>query len=60
MICSKEELYQALTILKKECRNHPCCQQCPLSKDGMCVVQDKSPEDYSIHNPNDETYRAFD
>lgn len=60
MVCSREELYQALAILKKECKSHSSCQQCPLSKDGICIVQDKAPVDYPIHNPNNETYRAFD
>ena len=39
MTCTREELYQALTVLKKECKTHTSCQQCPLSKDGICIIQ---------------------
>lgn len=61
MVCSKEGLYQALTILKKECSSQPNCFNCPLGNDdGECILQHRPPEKYAIHNPEGKTYRAFD
>lgn len=61
MECTKEELYQALTILKRECSSQISCFNCPLGDcDGECIVQNATPQNYKIHEPEKEKYCAFD
>lgn len=57
---TKQELFQALTVLQEECEAHTTCATCPLSIEGACGVIDETPSNYKVHDPNKEKYRAFD
>lgn len=55
---NKEEILRALKTIQNVCKEHLCCDDCPLEKNGWCVVQDQEPEDWKI-NDTDKIWRAF-
>lgn len=59
---TREELFQALTILQDECRSHESCEDCPLRRNSeFCMLTEQVPSFFKIHNPhNEHSYRAFD
>lgn len=58
---TQEEIINALKIIQDTCRAqtvHPC-YNCPLSKNGDCVLQEQSPEDWKI-STKPPVWKAFE
>ena len=57
---TKEEILNALKIIKEECY-HAACKECPFGeRDGGCLTQDHVPESWSIEDEEPEqVWRAF-
>lgn len=62
MIHTQEEIINALQVIQDTCRemkgSRPC-EQCPLGKNGDCVVQEQSPEDWDISTKPPTIWKAF-
>jgi hypothetical protein len=59
---TKEEIINALKIIKGECEDHPVCNICPFWSPGSvpeCQVSNQYPEDWKINNAEPELWRAF-
>lgn len=61
---TKEEILNALQIIKDECEDTDCCD-CPFGfKDGIpyrCMLKtDAIPEEWRIKNEKDSVWRAFE
>lgn len=58
---TQEEITNALKIIQDTCKAQGVnpCYNCPLSKDGDCVLQDKAPEDWKI-NTSPPVWKAFE
>ena len=59
---TREEITNALKIIQDTCRAqtiYPCYNNCPLSKNGECVLQEQAPEDWKI-NPSPPVWKAFE
>ena len=56
---SKEEIINALTVIKETCKEHGC-QECPMmyNGNGGCNVRIYDPEDWDLNIPV-EVWRAF-
>ena len=59
---TQEEIVNALQVIKDTCKEryegNPC-GNCPLSKNGDCVLQNQPPEDWKI-KPSAPIWRAFE
>ena len=55
---SREEVLKALRTIKGVCLAHGLCEDCPLSKNGDCVINNKIPEEWQIRST--EKWTAFD
>ena len=48
---SQEEIINALKVIQDTCNEQHApypCEQCPLSKNGGCVIQEQSPDEWKI------------
>ena len=59
---TQEEVINALQVIQDTCQEmhefYPC-QHCPLSKNGTCVLQQQTPEEWKI-NPKPPVWKAFE
>ena len=55
---NKEEILKALRTIKGVCMAHGRCEDCPLSKNGNCDVQEQTPEGWSIRST--DKWTAFE
>ena len=59
---TQEEIINALKVIQDVCKeapdSHPC-EHCPLSKNGYCVLQEKSPESWKLRT-NPPVWTAFE
>lgn len=57
---TKEEILNALQIIKDEC-NCRVCRMCPFSHNGSeCTIQNFVPEDWQIKMEKDSEWKAFE
>lgn len=59
---TKEEIVNALKVIKDECEDHPVCAACPFwspEANPKCMVSYQYPEDWKINNAEPELWRAF-
>lgn len=59
---TKEEILNALQIIKDECKNvtDGNCRHCPFGTDnGDCLIQDFTPADWPIVKETEPLWRAF-
>ena len=54
---SKEEILKALKTIQNVCKAHQNCNDCPLSKNGYCVLGEQDPVDWRIRAT--DTWKAF-
>lgn len=62
MTYTQEEILHALKVIKDTCEEMPefdPCKHCPLSKNGNCVLQEQSPEEWKI-GPSTPVWKAFE
>lgn len=55
---NKEEILKALRTIKGVCIAHALCENCPLSKNERCVVNEQIPEEWQIKST--DTWTAFE
>ena len=55
---SKEEILKALKTIQNVCKAHQNCNDCPLSKNGYCVLGEQDPVDWRIRAT--DTWKAFE
>ena len=58
---TKEEVVNALKVIKEECANHPVCATCPFwipNRSNGCQIQTEV-ETWEINNAEPELWRAF-
>ena len=58
---SQEEIVNALKVIKETCseqQEFDPCKRCPLSKEGICVIQEQPPQEWEIR-PNIPEWKAF-
>lgn len=55
-----EEIIHALQVIQDTCKENPSssCEHCPLSKNGICVLEEQIPEDWNI-KPSPSIWKAF-
>lgn len=59
---SKEEIINALKVLQDTCKERQGlspCENCPLSKNGECVLQERAPDDWKI-KASAPVWKAFE
>lgn len=57
---TKEEILNALQIIKDECTSTEC-QKCPFGYNGGgCAIQDYPPADWQIKKEKESVWRAFE
>lgn len=59
---SQEEIINALKVIKDTCEEMPelyPCENCPLSKNGDCILQNQPPQDWKI-KPSTPVWKAFE
>lgn len=58
---TQEEIINALEIIQDICKAQGlnACDSCPLSKNGICVIQEQAPEDWNI-NTKPPVWKAFE
>ena len=55
----KQEILKALELIKNICKKQEHCDECSFgTRDGYCLIQDKSPEDWEL-NDTKPLWRAF-
>lgn len=56
---TREEIIQALTVIKDECNEAKNCCYCPFGREcGMCNIRNDSPYEWKF-NEEEPVYRAF-
>lgn len=57
---TQEEITNALKIIQDTCKaqGEHTCRNCPLSKNGDCVLLEQAPEEWKI-NPSPPVWKAF-
>lgn len=57
---TKEEILNALKIIKDECKDIDC-EDCPFLNDenNVCCIQDDPPSSWKIKVETEQTWRAF-
>lgn len=59
---TQEEIILALKVIQNTCNEAPefnPCEHCPLSKNGVCVLQEQPPSDWDI-KPSPSIWKAFE
>lgn len=58
---TQKEIVNALKVIQDTCKAQGAnpCSNCPLSKNGDCVLLEQSPEDWKI-NTSPPVWKAFD
>lgn len=59
---SQEEIIRALGIIKDTCKEQTernPCENCPLSKNSRCILQEQTPEEWKIKK-SPQVWKAFE
>lgn len=62
---TKEEIINALKVIKEECRSHEECKKCPFCDDSIetptiCMLDRRyAPGEWELNDIKPETWRAF-
>lgn len=51
MAYTREQIIQALTVIRDTCEEHDDCCECPFSNGGDCLIRsDESPEEWHLND----------
>ena len=58
---TKEEILNALTVIKQVCTNTGPCSDCPFrtGPDGTCYIVSTTPHNWEIINEKPQAWKAF-